>query len=59
MNAEVVAACQRVIDTVDARLADESYDDGNPSRWLSVEGRVTYLHLKGDHHARIAHVRAN
>ena len=56
MNAEVVAACQRVIDTVDARLADESYDDGNPSRWLSVEGRVTYLHLKGDHHARIAHV---
>ena len=56
MNAEVVAACQRVIDTVDARLADESYDDGNPSRWLSVEGRVTYLHLKGDHHARIAQV---
>ena len=54
---EFARACQRVIDTIDARLTDtgsSSSSGGGGRSVLGVEGRITYLHLKGEHHVRIA-----
>ena len=57
LTMEFARTCQRVVDTIDARLTDtgpSSSRGGGGGSFLSVEGRITYLNLKGDHHVRIA-----
>ena len=49
MSDEFLAVSQRIIDTVDARLADVE-----GKRYLGAAGEASYLIVKGDAHLRIA-----